>query len=148
MTNSLSTIFERSLRQLTTEIASYPDEASLWKTSGNISNSAGNLALHLAGNLQHYIGAVLGNSGYVRNRPAEFSGTDIPKAQLLKEIEETSRVVKETLKRLPESELQAAYPEQVGGLKTNTETVLIHLVAHLGYHLGQINHHRRLVVSE
>jgi hypothetical protein len=70
--------FLRDLEKLKTEISSFKDESNLWKISGDIKNSAGNLCLHLCENLQHFIGAVLGNSGCVRNRDAEFSRKNVP----------------------------------------------------------------------
>lgn len=148
LTESLLTIFERNLNQLKTEISTYPDGASLWKTSGDISNSAGNLTLHLIGNLKHYIGAVLGKSGYVRNRPAEFADKHVARTDLLLRIDETIAVVQNTLSSLSRDDLQQVFPEQIGAQPASTEQTLIHLTAHLGYHLGQINYHRRLVTHE
>jgi len=101
MINTLSKLFLRDLEKLKTEISSFKDEKNLWKISGEIKNSAGNLCLHLCGNLQHFIGSVLGNSGYIRNRDAEFSRKDIPLKELVDEIELTMKVVEKTLKNLP-----------------------------------------------
>lgn len=148
LTDSFLKIFKRNLNQLKTEISTYPDEASLWKTSGDISNSAGNLTLHLIGNLKHYIGAVLGKSGYVRNRPAEFADKHVARTDLLLRIDETIAVVQNTLPSLSREDLQQVFPEQIGAQPATTEETLIHLTAHLAYHLGQINYHRRLIAHE
>ena len=78
MINTLLQLFQRDLEKLKTEISSYKDEKKIWVISGEVKNSAGNLCLHLCGNLQHFIGAVLGNSGYVRNRDAEFTRKNVP----------------------------------------------------------------------
>ena len=60
----ISQLLQRDLEKLKTEISSFKDEKKIWEISGEVKNSAGNLCLHLCGNLQHFIGAALGNSGY------------------------------------------------------------------------------------
>jgi len=145
---SLTQIYLRDLEKLKTEISSYKDETKIWEISGHIKNSAGNLCLHLCGNLQHFIGAILGNSGYVRNRDAEFSKKNVPLTELVKEIDETIKVIKLTLESLTDTELNKIYPSNIFGEGTTTFTFLIHLATHLNYHLGQINYHRRLLDSQ
>jgi uncharacterized damage-inducible protein DinB len=152
MIETFSKLFLRDLEKLKTEISSFKDEKNIWKISGDtlqsggqIKNSSGNLCLHLCGNLQHFIGAVLGNSGYVRNRDAEFSKKDVPLKELVDEIELTMKVVEKTLKNLPEGILEKTYPINVFGYEMTTEFFLTHLTTHLNYHLGQINYHRRLL---
>lgn len=143
---SVSELVERDLNRLTNEIELYTNEKNLWLVEGNIANSAGNLVLHLCGNLQHFIGAILGKSGYQRNREFEFAGKDVSKAELLEMVKSTKKVVAETLQRLPESSLNYPYPIRVFGDKDmSTVFFLIHLQGHLNYHLGQINYHRRLL---
>src|SRR5437016_2991371 len=97
ITPVLITLFERDLNKLTEEINQYPDDSSLWLTKEGIKNSGGNLCLHLTGNLQHFIGAVLGDSGYIRNRDAEFTLKNISKLKLLNEISNTKVAVKDAL---------------------------------------------------
>ncbi|MDZ4715774.1 MAG: DUF1572 family protein [Cytophagales bacterium] len=143
--DSLQTIFIRDLDKLADEIRQYPDEASVWKLSGAINNSGGNLCLHLCGNLQHFIGTVLGKSGYVRNRDAEFASRDIPRSTLLQSIDETKTAISKAMPTLTAEQLQAPYPQEVLGKSVTTIYFLIHLSAHLGYHLGQVNYHRRLL---
>lgn len=147
--NSTLTSFQklilRDLDSLATEISSYPTEESLWLLHGDIKNTAGNLCLHLCGNLQHFIGAVLGKSGYVRNREAEFADKHVPKEKLLAEIEATKKAISQTLSQMDASVLQEEYPIQVFGAPMTTEYFLIHLSGHLMYHKGQINYHRRLL---
>ncbi len=145
LNNTLSELFQRDLRQLANEINLYTNESDLWIVKGGISNSAGNLCLHLNGNLRHFIGAVLGKSGYVRDRPTEFAAKNISRATLLSQIEETISIVTNTLEQLSEADLQADYPEEKRGEIVKTEHMLLHLFGHLSYHLGQINYHRRLV---
>jgi uncharacterized damage-inducible protein DinB len=135
----------RHLAQLKVEVSSYTNEADLWKKTGVIPNSAGNLCLHICGNLQHFIGANLGNTGYIRKREEEFSLQNIPRSELLEQIDSTAKVVSDTLAKLNESELNKNYPQEVFGGPMTTEYFLIHLTAHLAYHLGQINYHRRML---
>ena len=144
MIDILKQLFKSDLEKLKTEISSYKDEINLWKISGDVKNSAGNLCLHLCGNLQHFIGAVLGNSRYIRNRDAEFSRKNVPVNVLAKEIELTSAAVEKSLSNLKEEQLGEKFPINVFGYEMSTEYFLIHLATHLNYHLGQINYHRRL----
>ena len=142
---TLKTIFNLDLLKLRTEIELYKKEENLWCTDKNISNSAGNLCLHLVGNLNTYIGREIGKTNYVRNRELEFSQKDVPRAELIKKIDATMVVVQDALSQLKEEELSKEYPLLVFDKKTSTEFFLVHLVAHLAYHPGQINYHRRLL---
>jgi len=142
---TLQKIFKRDLEKLKQEIASYRDESNLWKVDKSIANSSGNLCLHLVGNLNAYIGAEIGKTGYVRNRDLEFSMKSIPQIQLVKMIENTIGVVEEGLSKLNANDLEKEYPLLVFNERTSTGYFLIHLTVHLGYHLGQINYHRRLL---
>ena len=141
----LKSLYNRDLQKLKVEIESYQNEESLWKTDKNILNSGGNLCLHLLGNLNTYIGAELGKSGYVRQRDLEFSMKDIPKTELLEKIESLIEIVDSTFKQLLEEDLKKDYPTEALGYRMTTGYFLIHLLAHLNYHLGQINYHRRLL---
>lgn len=145
MKEILIILFKRDLDKLRTEIDTFKDEKKLWVISGDIKNSAGNLCLHLCGNLQHFIGAVLGNSGYVRNREAEFNTKNVPKIKLLEEIDQTTKIVNKTLSEFKKDKLYETYPINVFGYEMTTGFFMASLVAHLNYHLGQINYHRRLL---
>ena len=145
MKNSFAELLDRDLKKLSDELQGYADEKLIWKTVDGISNSAGNLTLHLCGNLRHFIGATIGHDGYVRNREAEFSTKNISRQKLLAEIELTRQVVTETLTSMKDDIMKNDYPLNVLGEVKSTEFFLTHLVAHLNYHLGQINYHRRLV---
>ncbi len=137
--------FDQGLTKLAEEINLYPDDASLWVLQEGINNTGGNLCLHLAGGLQHFLGAVLNESGYVRNRDAEFSLKNISRKKLLEEVEATRMAVKDTLEQVSKKELEKEYPLQVLGYPMTTEYWLVHLLGHFNYHLGQINYHRRLL---
>ncbi|HNV27843.1 MAG TPA: DUF1572 family protein [Cyclobacteriaceae bacterium] len=145
ITEVLNKIIQRDLQKLKSEIESYKDESNLWQIEKNISNSAGNLCLHLVGNLNTYIGATLGQTGYVRDRDAEFLLKNIPRKELIQKIEDTISVVSKVLPTLDDDTIQKEYPLLVLKEKTSTEYFLIHLTTHLGYHLGQVNYHRRLL---
>lgn len=144
----LQALFERDLLKLKTEIELYHDEKKLWYIEKGISNSAGNLCLHLIGNLNAFIGAELGKTGYVRNRELEFSLKDVPQKELLEKIEATAEMVKQSLAKITEKQLQADYPLMVLKEKLSTGMFLTHLATHLSYHLGQINYHRRLLDAQ
>lgn len=145
ITESLRSLYNRDLNKLKTEIEAYKNEENLWKTDKNISNSAGNLCLHLVGNLNHFIGRHIGNTDYVRQRELEFSLKDIPKAELIEKVEATAIMIDTVLSQLSEEDLKKEYPLVVFEDKMTTDYFLIHLIAHLDYHLGQINYHRRLL---
>ena len=145
MLESISTLLVRDLTKLKSEIEAYSDESKLWILEGQIANTAGNLCLHLTGNLQHFIGAVLGDSGYVRDRHAEFNDTHVSRREMLARVDTTIDVVSRTLASLDQSELNKPYPQEVFGYEMQIQFFLIHLHGHLNYHLGQINYHRRLV---
>jgi uncharacterized damage-inducible protein DinB len=141
----LKSLFNRDLTKLKVEIESYQDESKIWFIEKAISNSAGNLCLHLMGNLNTYIGAQIGKTNYIRNRELEFSNKNVPQETLIYQIEETILMVDKTLSTVTDEDLKQEYPIIVFESKTSTEYFLIHLTTHLAYHLGQINYHRRLL---
>ncbi|GAB4036353.1 DinB family protein [Spirosoma jeollabukense] len=145
LVETLKLLFRRDLNRLRQEIDAYKDEQKIWHIEKGIANSAGNLCLHLIGNLNTYIGAELGKTVYIRQRELEFSLKDIPKAELLQKIDETITVVDRALDNVSDEQLQQEYPMLVFNEMTSTEYLLVHLATHLTYHLGQINYHRRLV---
>lgn len=145
MINSLTELFIRDLTKLKDEIDAYADESKLWITAKEINNSAGTLCLHLVGNLKHFLGATLGNTGFVRDRDAEFTKKNVPRAELVKGIDEAIAAVKTTLDLLNEQDLAKPYPIDFYKKQGSTAFYLLHFSSHLNYHLGQINYHRRLL---
>ncbi len=139
---------QRELRALRRELDAYPDDASVWALPPGITNSAGTLMLHLAGNLQYFIGRHLGGTGYVRDRDAEFARREVSRAEIAKELEATARALDEGFANVSDGMMTSRYPEPVAGINFTTGDWLVHLVAHLGYHLGQIDYHRRLVLGD
>ena len=147
MLNSLSKIFIRDLEALKKEINAYQNEELLWVTHKEINNSAGNLCLHLFGNLNHFIGATLGGTGYIRQRDKEFSDKNVSVQEMSTQIDATILMIEDTLSKLSKEDLNANYPFEVFGAPMTTEFFLIHLTTHFSYHLGQINYHRRLITQ-
>ncbi len=147
MLSTLTTLFLRDLDNLTQEINAYKNEADLWLVPSGISNSAGNLCLHLLGNLNHFIGTQLGDTGYIRQRDLEFSETNVPAAQMTSQIDMVKKMIQNTLDTMQESQLEDDFPIRVFSdqQKLTKGFMLTHLAGHLSYHLGQINYHRRLL---
>lgn len=137
--------FERDLNKLIEELSLYKSEEDIWKIKEGISNSAGNLTLHLVGNLKHFIGATLGKTGYVRERDKEFSEKNIPRHLLINDVKDTIAIIKDTLSKLNTDSLEQDFPITLNNMVSSTASVLVYLLAHLNYHLGQVNYHRRLV---
>jgi uncharacterized damage-inducible protein DinB len=134
----------RELTTLKKELEAYPSEAEVWRVVPGIANSAGTLALHLAGNLRHFVGAVLGGTGYVRQRDFEFSARGVPRSELLAGIDAAIAEVGAALEGLDDAELGKEYPEPVANMRVDTGDFLVHLASHLAYHLGQVDYHRRI----
>lgn len=137
----------RDIDRLMAEIEAFPSEESLWMIAGDVTNPAGTLALHLAGNLQHFIGAELGKNGYIRQRDMEFSARNVPKSELAAGLQTARAVVEKVLGSLPDEQLSAVFPSGHFGENRSTQHALLHLLAHLNYHLGQVNYLRRMLAK-
>jgi uncharacterized damage-inducible protein DinB len=144
----VQTVLLRELAALRRSIEAYPDDGSLWSLPRGLPNSGGTLALHLAGNLRHYTGRVLGGSDYRRDREAEFSRRDVPRTELLAELDATRLAIEQAFAGLSETRLSEPYPEKIAGQTFTMEVFLVHLAAHLAYHLGQLDYHRRIVTGD
>lgn len=145
LSSTLISLYRRDLQELKKEISLYKKEQNLWVVKDDISNSAGNLCLHLVGNLNHFIGAVIGQTGYVRQREQEFSQKNVSVETMTLQIDQTIAMIETVLNGLEDSEFKKNYPIEVFGKPMTTEYFLVHLSTHLSYHLGQINYHRRLL---
>lgn len=143
----LRRVYLRELETFRNEVRSFPDDDTLWVTPAGVTNSAGTLALHVAGNLRHFIGAVLGGTGYARNREEEFAARGLPRSAVVDALEAASAEVSDTLTRLDPSALDRPYPQAVGGVSVGTRRFLMHLAVHLGFHLGQAGYVRRIVTG-
>jgi uncharacterized damage-inducible protein DinB len=148
LVKAVAAILDRDLRALAREVEAYPDEGALWRLPEGVTNSAGTLVLHLVSNVQHFLGARLAGTGFVRDRPAEFSARGVPRAVLLRQIEAARSSVRAAAQKLTDEALELDFPEVVGGMRVATGEYLIHLVSHFDYHLGQVDYHRRLVTRD
>jgi hypothetical protein len=144
---ALRSLLERELDTLRKEVEAFPDEQGLWTVVPGVTNPAGTLVLHLAGNLQHFFGARLGQTGYQRDRPAEFARRDVSRAELLRQIEAAREAVRVGVARLTAAELSGEFPETVAGSRYTTVEYLMHLTTHCAYHLGEIDYLRRMVTG-
>ena len=144
----LAALFRRDLTRLMQEVEAFPDDATLWRTLPGTANSAGNLTLHLEGNLREFIGRQLGAVAYTRTRPAEFSTRDVSKAELLERIAAVRELVPEVVASLTEAQFDAEFPEQVFGAPIPTRQLVLSLYGHLSYHLGQIDYLRRILTGD
>jgi hypothetical protein len=140
-------IMVRELEGMKRELLAYPDQTDIWRSMPGLPNAAGTIALHVAGNLQHFVGAQLGESGFVRDREAEFSRRDVPAAGIVAELDEAIGALNEAFSSLEEDAMDRPYPQEIVGVRPTAGEFLVHLVAHLGYHLGQIDYHRRCVTE-
>ncbi len=149
MTHSdIRLVLLRDLASLRQELEAYPDESQLWALPPGVSNSAGTLALHCAGNLRHFIGACLDGTGFVRERDSEFQRRDVPSAELLAGLDAAVEVVERVLEGLDPARLDEDFPSDFKGRTIPTGRFLLHLATHLAYHLGQVDYHRRVVTGQ
>lgn len=144
LSKSLSELFSRDIPKIKAEIEAYSSEEAIWNKVDGINNSAGNLSLHLSGNLQHFFGAVLGGTGYKRDREFEFAGK-VTRKELLDDLDAALKSVIDTLDEMPDYELKNEFPVKIMDKTFTIEAFFLHLYAHLSYHLGQINYHRRIL---
>ncbi|MEX2182533.1 MAG: DinB family protein [Gemmatimonadaceae bacterium] len=145
MLADLRAIYSRDIATIGREVAAYTTDAALWEPLEGTTNPGGTLALHLVGNLQHFIGTVLGGSDFVRDRDGEFGRRDLTRAELGAQVAQTADVVDRTLASLAPQRLAEEFPVVIAGRKLSTGRALLHLLAHLAYHLGQLDYHRRAV---
>lgn len=141
-------IMIRELRGMKNEILAYQDERDIWRSVPGLPNTAGTIALHVAGNLQHFVGAQLGTSGYFRDRDAEFGRRDVSVAEIVDELDKTVAALDATFATLEEEAMGRPFPQEIAGVRPTVGEFLVHLVAHLAYHLGQIDYHRRCITRD
>ena len=148
MVPTLMLLLTRELRAVKRQLEAFPDDESVWRSVPGLPNTAGTLALHVAGNLQHFLGAILGGDGYRRDRDAEFSRRGVPRSELLRGIDAAIASVERTLTGLSDEKLSATYPEPIAQRRVATRDFLLHLATHLSYHLGQMDYHRRVITGD
>ena len=145
MIATLSGFYERDVNKLAEEINLFKNENNIWRLKDGISNPAGNLVLHLTGNLNYFIGTILAKNGYVREREKEFSEKNIPRSQLSVEVQQIIPLIQNTLPNLSKEQLQSEFPVPLGGKNYVTEDMLVLLLTHFNFHLGQVNYLRRIL---
>ncbi len=145
---AIAAIISRELKTLERELNAYRTEEQVWALPPGLPNSGGTLVLHAAGNLQHFIGTVLGGSSYVRDRDAEFSRRDVSRADLIEDLRRADAVVRTTLPGLDPTRFDETYPLPVANRRVTTGDFMTHLAAHLAYHAGQVDFHRRIVTGD
>jgi len=144
----LADLYECDLRKMIEEVNLFKDEQNLWRTQGSVKNSCGNLVLHITGGLNHYFGATLAHTGYIRDRDQEFSKKGVKREELVAQLEQVIPVMNETLSALTTEQIEADFPIFFDKPNTSVTYVAIRMLAHLGYHLGQVNYLRRVLEED
>jgi hypothetical protein len=145
---AIAATISRELNALERELNAYTTDEQVWLLPPGLPNSGGTLALHIAGNLQHFVGTVLGGTSFVRDRDAEFQRRDVPRAELIDGLHQAREIVQFTLGRLAPAKLSDWFPIEVANRRVNTGEFLLHLATHLAYHVGQVDFHRRIVTGD
>jgi len=140
-------LMSRELESLANEIELFPNDEIIWNVIPGITNSAGNLTLHVCGNLKYFIGSVLGNTGYIRDRDLEFSRKSGSQSELVSDLRNTKKVIQTVLPKLSETTFAESYPKTVGGVDIPCHRFLIHLATHLSFHVGQVGYLRRILTG-
>jgi len=144
----LAELYKRDLTRLVQQLSAFPNEETLWQIVPPITNSAGNLALHLEGNLREYIGRQLGNAPYSRQRDLEFATKVLPKQDLISRLQAVLELIPGIVSGLSGQALEATYPEEVYSPSLSTGQFVLSLYGHVNYHLGQIDYLRRMLTKE
>jgi len=147
-TTDLATLFRRDLTRLGHQIEAFPNDETLWQTPSGVTNAAGNLALHIEGNLREFVGRQLGNLAYTRTRELEFSLRGLSRNDLSTRIAELRGSIPSVIEGLSLQQMESEYPEKVLAVAISTQMFLIHLYGHLNWHLGQIDYLRRIVTGD
>lgn len=139
----LVNFYARDVRKLIDEVNLFRDEANLWKIVGSMRNSSGNLVLHIIGGTNYLFGTQLAKNGYVRNRDLEFTATGVPRAELIAQLEALIPLITSAIQAIPDDQMKDEYPIMFDDAPRPNAYVLVQLLAHLNYHLGQVNYLRR-----
>jgi len=145
MIEIFKTRFIKHLDDLEYELLQFNQEIDLWRTSGTITNTSGNLALHLIGNLNHFVGAQLGGTGYIRQRDKEFTDKNVDRSSILDNLRMTRHMIEKTFDGMHDQDLNKIYQLTTFGENKTVLEVLVFLSGHFNYHLGQINYLRRVL---
>ena len=147
MINDIQILMSRELNSFVDELKLFTDDQAIWEVLPGVTNSAGNLTLHVCGNLNHFIGAVLGHTGFVRDRESEFNRKSGSRVELVSELQDTKVIIQNLLPKLSETTLTETYPKTVGGVELPCARFLMHLATHLSFHVGQVGYLRRILTG-
>jgi|ERR1041384_2781872 hypothetical protein len=143
----LGAMYRRDLTRLAQHIEAFPDDAALWQTHPAVTNSAGNLALHIEGNLREFVGRQIGGNTYTRKRDLEFSSKGVSQQELLSRLADLKTLIPPIIENLSPEQLQTQYPQTIFERPTSTQELLISLYGHLNWHMGQIDYLRRIITN-
>ena len=143
LSSLLATFYERGIRKLIDEVNLFSNEENLWRIHGSVKNSSGNLVLHIIGGMNHFFGATLAQTGYVRDRDQEFTRTGVKREELVAQLEQLIPMITRTVNALGQERMDAEYPLMFDNMRRSNSYVLVQLLLHLNYHLGQVNYLRR-----
>jgi DinB family protein len=147
MQTELAALYRRDLTRVVQQLQAFPEGPALWQLAPGVTNSAGNLVLHLEGNLREFIGRLLGDTPYQRRREQEFAAKNVSAAELIERMEGVVELIPRVVASLSDEVLAAPYPSQVVGGYASTQQFVLALLAHLSYHLGQIDYLRRFLTQ-
>jgi hypothetical protein len=142
---NIADLFQRGIDKLIEEINLFKKEKNIWKIKETTKNTAGNLTLHLLGNLNHFIGRTLGHTDYIRKRQDEFSIKGIPREKLVTDLILLKETIKNSLEKISIEDIKKEFPLKIKEEVLTVELMLIFLLSHFNYHLGQVNYLRRLI---
>ncbi len=148
LATDLAALFDRDLSRLKQQVEAFPDDETLWRTLPGITNSAGNLVLHLEGNIKEFIGRQLGGMPYSRKRESEFILKGISRDELRQRVTALQQAIPAIIAKLSSEQIEMEYPQTVFDKSMSTQHFLIHLYGHLNWHLGQIDYLRRTLAGE
>jgi hypothetical protein len=130
------------------ELTAALSSEQLWVRPYDYGNSIGNLILHLTGNLNYYIGARIGGSGYVRHRDLEFSDSGQTKDALLKNFDQAIEIVLATLAKQSNDDWSAPFSaETLPECKTRFAAI-VSCAGHAYHHVGQIIYLQRELIGK
>lgn len=147
ISTELAALYRRDLARLVRQLDAL-DDARLWQVVPGVTNAAGNLLLHLNGNLREFVGRQIGGVPYVRDRAREFAAKDVPRQELTAALTELATLVPGVLERMTDTRWNEMFPEHVLGEPLTNRQFVVHLYGHLNYHLGQIDYLRRVLTGD
>jgi uncharacterized damage-inducible protein DinB len=119
------------------------DEDQLWhRPNGNLV-SVGNLVMHLSGNVGQWINATLGGDADKRQRPREFDTLTMERRALLDRLDSTLVRALDVIAGLTQADLERTWNVQV--YQESGLSIVVHVVEHFSYHVGQITLHTKLL---